>query len=100
LRSTNPIVHLAPAPDAHPRAEAKTHARMMKSNVQMFPNETDKDTFKSPSKKTRQGQNQFATSAALYGTDPPRTAQKKMSTVKIAEIGGSGTVKPLAHGQL
>ena len=32
-----PIAHTAPDPELHPRGEAKTHARMMKSNVQMFP---------------------------------------------------------------
>ena len=52
-----PIKHTAPNPDPHPRADVKTHARMMKSNVQMFPNEKDKDTFTSPAKRNRPGQN-------------------------------------------
>ena len=62
----------------------------------MFPNERDKDTFTSPAKRSAAASNQFATSDALYGTDPPKQAQKKMSAVKMAEIGGCGAVKPLS----
>lgn len=55
------------------------------------------DTFSSPAKRGNAAQNQFATSDALYGAAPPRSAQKKLSAVKIAEIGGSGNVKYLSH---
>ena len=96
----NHIAHEAPAPEAHPRGQAKCNARMMTSSIGMFPNEKDKDTFVSPAKRSAAASNQFATSADLYGTDPPRPAQKKMSAVKIAEIGGSDTVNPLTHGQM
>ena len=57
MQSNNPIAHMAPAPDAIPRSDAKTTARMQKSSIQMFPNARDKDTFTSPSKKTRGAQN-------------------------------------------
>ena len=56
----------------------------------MYPNERDGDTFASPAKRSNADKNLFATSDALYGTSPPRTAQKKLSAVKMAEIGGSG----------
>ena len=98
--STNPIAHVMPDPDAHPRADAKTTARMMKSSIHMFPNEKDKDTFTSPAKRSNAAQSQFATSDKLYGTDPPRPAQKKLTTVKMAELGGVDAVKPLSHSQL
>ena len=55
--TSNHIVHDAPKPDPHPRAEAKTTARMMKSNVQMFPNEKDKDTFSAPAKRSHAASN-------------------------------------------
>ena len=100
MHSRDPISHTAPQPDAHPRAEAKTTARMMKSSIQMFPNEKDKDTFTTPAKRSAAASNQFSTSEQLYGTDPPRAAQKKLSAVKIAEIGGSGTVKPAPHKEV
>ena len=98
MRSNNPVAHMAPNPDAHPRAEAKTTARMMKSSIQMFPNEKDTDTFTSGAKRSAAASNQFATSDSLYGGKLDRSAAKKMSKVKIAEIGGSDTVKPLSHG--
>ena len=87
--STAPIMHTAPNPDAHPRADAKTEARMMKSNVQMFPNEKDKDTFVATAKRSNAGQNMFMSSSALYGDAAAKPAQKKLSAVKVAEIGGS-----------
>jgi hypothetical protein len=65
----------------------------------MFPNERDNDTFTAPAKRSAAAQNQFSTSVALYGGGPARPAQKKMTQAKIAEIGGSGTVKPLSHSQ-
>lgn len=91
--------HTAPDPDAHPRADAKTTARMMKSNVMMFPNEKDKDTFTAPAKRSNAASNMFMQSDSLFGTDPPRQAQKKLSAVKVAEIGGSGTVKPMGYDE-
>ena len=66
----------------------------------MFPNETDKDTFVGGAKRTDASKNQFATSTQLYGDEPERPSRMKMSSVKIAEIGGSGTVKPLSHAEL
>ena len=62
MHSNNPIAHMAPNPDNHPRGDAKTTARMMKSSIQMFPNEKDKDTFTSPAKRSAAASNQFATS--------------------------------------
>ena len=56
---TAPIKHTAPNPDAHPRADAKTTARMMKSSVMMFPNEKDKDTFTSPAKRSHPATSMF-----------------------------------------
>ena len=97
--SFNHIVHEAPAPDAVPRADAKNTARMQKSSIHMFPNERDTDTFAAPAKRSAAAQNQFASSSQLYGTDAGRPAQKKPTAAKIAEIGGSDTVKPLSHGQ-
>ena len=72
--SFNHIVHEAPAPDAVPRADARNTARMQKSSIHMFPNERDTDTFAAPAKRSAAAQNQFASSAQLYGTDAPRTA--------------------------
>ena len=72
----------------------------MKSNVQMFPNEKDKDTFTSPAKRNRPGTNQFMTSSALYGDADPRPAQKKISTVKVAEMGGSNKVTYMNYNEL
>ena len=69
--SSAPIKHTAPDPDAHPRADAKTHARMMKSNVQMFPNEKDKDTFTAPAKRSN-AQNMFVESSSLFSGAEPR----------------------------
>ena len=62
MHSKNPIAHTAPAPDAFPRAEAKTTARFMKSSIQMFPDQRDKDTFCSPAKRSNGAKNQFSTS--------------------------------------
>lgn len=94
--SINHIVHEAPPAQAHPRAENLQNARMMKSSFEMFPKEKDADTFKAPAKRSNAANSQFATSEKLYGAaDSMRPAQKKLSAVKIAEIGGSGTVKPL-----
>ena len=70
--SGNPIYHEAPAPQNHPRAEAKQTARMMKSNIEMFPTQKDNDTFTSPAKRSAAASNQFATSEKLYGANPPR----------------------------
>ena len=77
--------------------KVKKAARMMKSSVQMYPTERDKDTFTAPAKKSNAAQSQFLQSDALYGTAPPRPAQKKLSAVKVAEIGGSGTVEHLNY---
>ena len=66
----------------------------------MYPTQKDKDTFTSPAKRSAAASNQFATSDALYGTEPARPAQKKVSAAKTAALGGSDTVKPLSHGQL
>ena len=54
--------HTAPDPDLHPRGDAKTEARMMKSNILMRPNEKDGDTFAAPAKRTKASHNMFATS--------------------------------------
>merc|ERR1711990_459029 len=67
----NHIAHEAPAPDAHPRGDAKCHARYMKSSINMYPDAKDTDTFSSPAKKYAAASNQFATSEALYGAEPP-----------------------------
>ena len=95
----NHIAHEAPAPDAIPRADNKQTARMMKSNFQMYPDAKDTDTFTAPAKRST-APSQFQTSESIYGVDNPRPAQKKISTVKNAELGGSDTVKPLGCGQL
>ena len=94
----NHIAHEAPAPDAHPRGDAKCHARYMKSSINMYPDQKDKDTFTSPAKRSAAASNQFSTSIQLYGAEPPRPQQKKVSAAKTAALGGSDTVKPLAHG--
>ena len=95
MQSSNHIAHVAPKPDSYPRGDAMAHARMQKSSIQMFPDARDKDTFTSPAKRSNAAQNQFSTSIQLYGGQPQRSAQKKMTTTKIAEINGSNTVKPL-----
>ena len=59
VSTVNPITHDAPLPATHPRAEAKQTARMMKSCVQMFPTQKDKDTFSAPSKRSIATSNQF-----------------------------------------
>ena len=100
LHSENHFAHTAPQPEPHPRAEVIQRAAMMKPSTHMFPNETDKDTFVGGSKRTDPSKNQFATSSTLYGDEPERPSRMKMSTVKIAEIGGSGIVKPLSHTEL
>ena len=97
FKGQDPISHVAPDPDTNPRGDATQHARMMKSSVQMYPTERDKDTFTAPAKKSNAAQSQFLQSDALYGTAPPRPAQKKLSAVKVAEIGGSGTVEHLNY---
>ena len=58
--SINPISHVAPDPEPHPRAEALSHARMQKSNAQMFPNQSDNDTFQGGAKRSAAASNQFA----------------------------------------
>ena len=58
--SINPISHVAPDPEPHPRAEALSHARMQKSNAQMFPNQADNDTFQGGAKRSAAASNQFA----------------------------------------
>ena len=73
---------------------------MMKSSVLMFPNEQDKDTFTAPAKRSDARRNQFMPSEALYGETQQRSAMKKQSSVKTAEIGGSGAVKPLSYDEL
>lgn len=40
---------------------------MLKSNVQMYPKENDKDTFTGGAKRSAAAQNQFASSDILYG---------------------------------
>ena len=92
--------HTAPDPDPHPRADAKTEARMMKSNVLMRPNEKDADTFTAPAKRTGAKGNMFMQSETLFGDEPARPAQKKLSAVKIAEIGGSGAAKHASFDEL
>ena len=95
-RSTiNHIIHEAPPAAAHPRAENLQTARMQKSSFEMFPKEKDTDTFNAPAKRSSAANSQFATSEKLYGAEPMKPAQKKLSAVKIAEIGGSGCAKPL-----
>ena len=93
LHSTNHIAHEAPAPDLHPRGAAKTSNRMLDAQ---WANPNYTDAFSSPAKRSSAAQNQFTTTN--MNAPPPRSAQKKPSAVKTAEIGGSGTVKPLAHG--
>ena len=71
------------------------HARMQKSSIQMFPDSRDNDTFSSPAKRSNAASNQFSTSIQLYGGQPQRSAQKKLTTTKMAEINGTNSVKPL-----
>ena len=40
------------------------------------------------------------TSSALYGDADPRPAQKKISTVKVAEMGGSNKVTYMNYNEL
>ena len=100
MQSVNTFAHVAPPSEAHPRGDAKQTARMMKSNFEMYPNQKDTDTFTSPAKRSAAASNQFSTSEQLYGGKAIRTEQKKLSSVKMAEIGGSDTVKPLSHSQM
>ena len=48
----NHIYHYADPPERPPNADAKCNAKMLKSNVQMFPNEKDKDTFTGGAKRS------------------------------------------------
>ena len=57
LSGHNPIYHEAPAPSEVPRSDAKLTARMMKSNVQMYPKQVDADTFVTPAKRSNAAQN-------------------------------------------
>ena len=92
LHSINHIAHEAPAPDPHPRGAAKTSNRGLDAQ---WTNPNYTDAFTSPAKKSSAAQNQFTTSDMF--SPPARSAQKKPSAVKTAEIGGSGTVKPLSY---
>ena len=65
----------------------------------MYPDQKDNDTFTAPAKRTN-AQNMFMSSSALYGDAEPRPAQKKLSKVKVSEIGGSYTVEPLNYDHL
>ena len=103
--STDLISHNAVAPEFHPRGDAKTTARMMKSSFDMFPKEKDMDTFTSPAKRTNASRSQFTTSEQLYGNEygcepPRRQPMKKMTPAKRAELCGSSPAKPLTQSQL
>ena len=97
--STNHIAHTAPDPERPARADHKMNAKGLQSNWGN-PNVKDKDMFSSPQKRTRPGVSQFATSDILYGGKEEVKQQKKSSSVKCAELGGSNAVTHLTPAQL
>ena len=94
-KSNNIIAHDAPNPEP-PRFSAKAQGLATSWNN---PRAVDGDTFQSPSKGYRPGQNQFAQSNILYGGQEEKKQQKKGSSVKAAEIGGSNAVNYLDNNQ-
>ena len=98
LQSNNIIAHTAPNPEPVRMSEDKLRAKGLATSWNN-PRAVDGDTFQSPSKGYRPQQNQFATSNILYGGQEEKKQQKKLSSVKTAEIGGSNAVNYLDNNQ-
>ena len=92
MHGGNLHVHYADAPEQVSGADAKHTAKMLKSNFDMYPKQTDKDTFTAPAKRTRDHQNQFGTSADLYWNRQDQAVAKKGTSIKTSELVGSNAV--------
>ena len=95
FQGTDCISHVAPQPNALNNADHKRQARMLKSNIEMYPAQRDGDTFLSPAKKVNPARNQFAASTDLYMNRHETSPQKKNTLVKRGELIGGGYVKPM-----
>ena len=101
-RTTNILEHDETRP-ARNYDGRKDRARMMQSSVDMYPAKRDTDSTLGAAniKRQNQARNQFATSAALYGSDSKHRADaKRHSNVKRAELLGANAVNPPNRDEL